>query len=184
MIRATASRRSGLLVSSLLVLLLAAPSPAPAARSQPDPMWTAERIAKMVAAYHQALPGKIRVLSLKIWAHRAEMTAQDPAQPENVDEYRYHGKVDSPIPVHLVGKGSLESNLFDLDSVALDRIPDLVDQAPAKVGLSDAQVGHVLVKRNLPFSKDVQIVVYLDGTRKGGLVKADAQGNVIEVKVH
>lgn len=178
-----AANRCAVLLVAVGVLLGVA-SAAAAKHPATEPIWSAERMPKMVDAYHKALPGKIRVLSIKIYPHRVELQAQDPANLENVDEYKYHGKMDSPIPVRLAGKGSLEANLFDFDAVAYDRIPDLVDGAVAKLGLADGEVGYVLVRRNLPFSKDVQITVYVNGTRKGGMVKADAQGNVFEAKTH
>lgn len=138
----------------------------------------------MIAAYREALPGKVRVLDLKIYDRRVQMQVQDPANPENVDQYDYRGRVSSPIPVKLAGHGDLDANLFDLDEVAFDRIPALVEEAVAKMPMEGGAVGHVLVRRGLPFTKDVRITVYVEGTRKSGMLKADAKGHVLEARSH
>ena len=48
--------------------------------------------------------------------------------------------------------------------------------------IEGGQVTHVIVKRDLPFSKDMRIYVYLNGTRKSGRLKADGKGHVLEVR--
>src|SRR5262249_10414235 len=110
---------------------------------------------------------------------RAILQVQDPAKPENVDQYTYHHKVSAPRPVHLVGHGSLESNLFDFDAVAFDRLPALLDEAQKRTNLEGQRLTHLIIKRNLPFSKDVLIYVYLSVTRKNAMSKADDQGNIL-----
>lgn len=171
-----------------LLALLALPGAAasdPEAGARPkEPLWTAERLSKMIAAYHQAVPGKIRVLDFKIYDRYARMQVQDPAKPENVDQYDYRGRVSEPVPVKLAGKGSLEANLFDLDDVAFDRIPALAEEAAAKLPMEGGKLGHILIRRGLPFTKDVRITLYVNGTRKDGVLKADAKGRVLEVKAH
>jgi hypothetical protein len=179
------SRRSpfGRTVLLPLLTLLAFPgAAAPHSRgdsSPREPLWTAERLPKAIAAYREALPGKIRVLDLKIYADRVHMQVQDPAKPENVDQYDYRGRVSDPIPVKLAGHGDLDDNLFDLDEIAFDRIPALVEEAVAKMPMEGGAVGYVLVRRGLPFTKDVRITVYMDGARKSGMLKADAKGRVL-----
>jgi hypothetical protein len=42
-------------------------------------------------------------------------------------------------------------------------------------------VTHVIVKRGLPFSKDMRIFVYVNGTRKSGMLTADGKGHVLKV---
>ncbi len=178
------SRRSTFRLTVLLPLLALLALPGAAAPDPKEPLWTAERLPKVLAAYHQALPGKIRVLDLKIYERYARMQVQDPAKPENVDQYDYRGRVSDLVPVKLAGHGDLEDNLFDLDEVALDRIPALVEEAAARMPMEGATMGYVLVRRGLPFSKDVQITIFMDGTRKSGRLKADAKGRVIEARVH
>jgi hypothetical protein len=182
------SCRSTFRLTALLPLLALLALPG-AAASDPDaqpkePLWTAERLPKLIAAYHNALPGKIRVLDLKIYDRYARIQVQDPAKPENVDQYDYRGRVSEPVPVKLAGHGDLDDNLFDLDEVAFDRIPALVEEAVAKMPMEGGAVGYVLVRRGLPFTNEVRIIVFLDGTRKSGVLKADAKGRVLEVRAH
>jgi hypothetical protein len=185
MSRRSTSRLTVLLPLLALIALHAAAASGPEAGAKPkEPLWTAERLAKMMAAYHQALPGTIRVLDFKIYDRYARMQVQDPAKPENVDQYDYRGRVSEPVPVKLAGKGSLEANLFDLDAVAFDRIPALVEEAAAKLPVEGGKLGHILIRRGLPFTKDVRITLYMNGTRKDGMLKADAKGRVLEAREH
>ena len=167
---------------ALLALPGSAVKPNPKAVPQEgEALWSAERLPKLLAKYHEALPGKIRALEFVIYSHRAQMQVQDPAKPENVDQYDYSGKISAPIPVRLHGSGNLEDNLFGLDEVAFDRIPALVAEAMEKMPLEGSQVTHVIVKRGLPFSQDMRIFVYVNGTRKSGMLRADGKGHVLEV---
>jgi hypothetical protein len=50
--------------------------------------------------------------------------------------------------------------------------------------MEGGKVTHILVRRGLPFTKDVRITVYMDGTRKDGMLKADAKGRVLEARAH
>lgn len=44
-----------------------------------------------------------------------------------------------------------------------------------------AEVTHIIVHRNLPFTDTIQIRVFVNGTRSSGYLDADAQGNVLAV---
>jgi hypothetical protein len=110
-----------------LLALLALPgdavNPNPKAGPREDEaLWSAKRLPKLLAKYHEALPGKIRALEFIIYSNRAQMQVQDPAKPENVDQYDYSGTISAPIPVRLHGSKNLEANLFGLDEVAFDRV--------------------------------------------------------------
>jgi hypothetical protein len=167
---------------SLLALPGGAVKPKPKAGSQADAaLWSAEQLPKLLAKYHEALPGKIRALEFIIYSNRAQMQVQDPAKPENVDQYDYRGEISAPIPVRLHGSKNLEDSLFGLDEVAFDRIPALVAEAMEKMPIEGGQVTHVIVKRGLPFSKDMRICVYVNGTRKDGMLEADGKGHLLKV---
>ena len=111
----------------------------------------------------------------------ASISNSDPAKPENVDQYDYRGEISAPIPVRLHGSKNLEANLFSLDEVAFDRIPALTAEAMERMPIEGGQVTHIMVKRDLPFSQDVRIWVYVNGTRKSGMLKADGKGHVLKV---
>ena len=119
-------------------------------------------------------------------SNRAELQAQDPAKPANVDAYEYTGTdVDGPTPVKLTGDGSLEENLFAASEVAWEKLPDLFEQAKTSIGELEGSTGvtHFIVKKNLPFDSDTVINVYIDGgTRSsGGYVSFKADGTLKKV---
>ena len=47
--------------------------------------------------------------------------------------------------------------------------------------IEGAEVTHIFIQRNLPFSDVVQIRVFVNGTRGSGYLDADAQGNILAV---
>ena len=121
-----------------------------------------------------------RALELTIRRERLVLQAQNPNQPSQVLQYVYHdGKVSEPVAVELRGEGELEDNLFPLEQVQLDRVPDLCEQARRKVDPAAGRVSHVLVRRNLPESMDVQLRVYVTSPAKDGYLDADRNGRAI-----
>jgi hypothetical protein len=132
----------------------------------------------------EKIGGEVRALDLSIYENNLKIQVQDPKKKENVDSYDYkNGVIAEPVPVRLMGGGSLEQNLFNLKEVNLAKIPELIDEAREKSkDLEGAKVTHVVVKKDLPFSNKVKIRVYLSGTRKSAWLVADASGKVIEYK--
>lgn len=133
-----------------------------------------------IAAARAASP--LRILDVNLYTDYAFADVQDPNTPANVDEFGWrNGTVGPSSPVQLTGGGDLEANLFSDTDVNWNAIPGLVGAALAQIPIEGAQVTHVHVYRNLPFSADVQIRVFVDGTRTSGFLDADAQGNIIAV---
>ena len=124
----------------------------------------------------------LRILSANLYGEYVILQVQDPTKPANVDQYMWrNGSVGAPEPVTLTGDGDLESNLFSNTDVNWAAIPGLVQAALAQIPIEGANVSHINIERNLPFSADVQIRVFVDGTRGSGYLDADAQGNIITV---
>ncbi|HRE01312.1 MAG TPA: hypothetical protein PLV68_08420, partial [Ilumatobacteraceae bacterium] len=73
-------------------------------------------------------------------------------------------------------------NLFSDNEVNWAAIPGLREAALAQIPIEGAEVTHVIVQRNLPFTDQVVIRVYVNGTRSSGYLEADAQGNVTKVQ--
>lgn len=133
-----------------------------------------------IAATRGASP--LRILEVNLYPTYAFAQVQDPNTPANVDEFDWRDdNVAPPSPVQLIGDGDLEGNLFSDNEVNWAAIPGLVGAALAQIPIEGAQVTHVHIARNLPFSADVQIRVFVDGTRNSGYLDADAQGNIIAV---
>ncbi len=124
----------------------------------------------------------LRILEANLYTTYLIADVQDPGTPANVDEFMLrNGTVGTSSPVTLSGGGDLESNLFSDSDVNWNAIPGLVGAALTQIPIEGAKVTHVHVARNLPFSPDIQIRVFVDGTRGSGYLDADAQGNIITV---
>ncbi|MGB8861877.1 MAG: hypothetical protein WCC60_21655, partial [Ilumatobacteraceae bacterium] len=148
----------------------------------PTNLFTGTQAADVVAQIATARgAAPLRILSANLYVEYAFLQVQDPNIPVNVDEYQWRGTVGSPAPVTLTGDGDLESNLFSDTEVNWAAIPGLVEAALAQIPIEGANVSHVSISRNLPFSPDIQIRVFVDGTRGSGYLDADAQGNVLAV---
>ena len=124
----------------------------------------------------------LRILSANLYGEYVILQVQDPTKPANVDQYMWrNGSVGTPDPVTLTGDGDLESNLFSDSEVNWAAIPGLVAAALAQIPIEGANVSHINIERNLPFTADIKIRVFVDGTRGSGFLDADAQGNILEV---
>lgn len=123
----------------------------------------------------------LQVLELRIYPDRLLVQARDPRRADRVLEYQYHnGLVSRPVEVRLIGPGRLEDNLFSLEEVRLEAVPELARRATELVDGLGGQVSYLLVRRNLPTSWDVQFRVYVKSPLKDGYVDADAEGRVLE----
>jgi hypothetical protein len=126
----------------------------------------------------------LRILRSVIYPTYSFTQVQDPSITENVDEFGWRdGLLSDPAPVRLVGGGDLEAHLFSDSEVRWKVIPALIDGALDVTEIADGEVTHVIVERNLPFTDQVVIRVYVNSPRKSGFIEADAQGNVIRVNV-
>src|SRR5262245_45487516 len=103
--RKSTVRRMMLLLPLLALFALPGGAFNPKSKAGPqedEALWSTKQLPKLLATYHEALPGKIRALEFIIYSNRAQMQVQDPAKPENVDQYDYSaGKISAPIPVRL-----------------------------------------------------------------------------------
>jgi hypothetical protein len=162
------------------------------------PATPAESLLAAVDAYEQALGGgTVQVLQLTTHfpvddTAYASLQSQDPAAPANVDERAWrNGKVGEPNPVKLSGDGTLEENLFPLESVnwaavaaALDGAPALVEQQLGATIENGDGVTHIIAEKDLPFSANTVVRVYVDGGARttGGYVQYLADGTLDKVQ--
>lgn len=157
--------------------------PAAPTTAVPLDLLTSDQLPAVIAQIATARgAAPLRILSANLYGEYVIVQVQDPNIPANVDQYMWrNGTVGAPEPVTLMGDGDLEANLFSDSEVNWAAIPGLVATALAQIPIEGATVTHINVERNLPFSADVQIRVFVDGTRGSGFLDADAQGNVLEV---
>jgi hypothetical protein len=157
----------------------------PIAVPEPVDLFSGDQARDMIAEVAAARGADpLRILRTAIYPTYSFTQVQDPTIPENVDEYGWRdGLLGEPAPVRLVGGGDLEANLFSDTDVRWKVIPDLVAGALDVTEIADGEVTHVIVQRNLPFSDQVVIRVYVNSPRQSGFIETDAQGNVIRVDV-
>ena len=146
-----------------------------------------EEINKIKAVFTEKVGGDIKPLYIYFLSDYAELQAQDPKKPENVDQYSYRNDVfERQIPVKLSGPGKLKDNLFNLNDVALEKIPELVkDALERSKDLENPKVSIVRIALDPSFitqkSKNKpEIRINIEGTRKNASMTADAQGKVLD----
>lgn len=119
-----------------------------------------------------------KLLRLEIRGHEITLQAEDTANPGAVLELHYRdGRVGDAEHATLRGKGQLADNLFDLEEVKLDAIPQLTREAVRRVDPEQGRVELVLLRRNLPDSEDVRMRVYVSSPRRDGYIDADRNGH-------
>ena len=138
-----------------------------------------EEIAKIKAAFAEKIGGEVKILEMNLAENYSEIQAQDPRKPENVDQYTYRdGAMEKVVPVKISGSGKLEDNLFNINDVATEKIPDLVREAMERSkDLEDPKPS--LVRLELDHKGKPEINVSISSTRKNALMVCDAKGNVI-----
>lgn len=136
--------------------------------------------------YKTKIGGATRVLEMLIYPNYGYAQIQDPKKLENVDQYDMRdGNVEDGAPVKFIGDqptaADLKETTFDIDEVDFASIPKIVKDAPVQLKIDGGKVTHIILKRPLPFNKDVRFRVYVDGERKDGSVEYDAKGNMKKV---
>jgi len=88
-------------------------------------------------AFKKKIGGPIKALSLEIETDSATLRAQDPKNPQHVDEYKYvKSLVLGPNPVQLNSmERNLDQTLFLLDDVNLAATPALANAAAERTKL-------------------------------------------------
>lgn len=143
-----------------------------------------------VAKFKEKIGGPVKALSLTTYGPQysggfAVLQAQDPKKPENIDSYEYKGgTVTGPTPVSMMGNGKLEDNLFNLDEVNFAATPALAKEALSRLNIEGGEVHIMVIRRNLPFSKDIRWHVSVEGPRRKGFADADKDGVIKEAKLY
>lgn len=125
------------------------------------------------------------LLEITIYDQYASAQVQDPSKPENIDGYSWRdGQLSGPNPVKIIGNGKISDNVFPLKDINLDGLPDLTKEVMEK--LKDVEGGKMIgyvVRRGLPFSKDVHISPLTDATRKSVSAEADKNAKLKKFEV-
>ncbi|HEV8550530.1 MAG TPA: succinyl-diaminopimelate desuccinylase, partial [Polyangiaceae bacterium] len=128
--------------------------------------------------------GSARVLMLDVREHVLRVQYEAPGAPGQVVETVIeNGRASEPARAELHGSGELSTNLFALGDVSLEKIPEVVSAAAAKVDAQDGRITRVLVRRQLPQTDAVRLRVYVESPRLSGQADFDINGNPIEPPV-
>jgi succinyl-diaminopimelate desuccinylase len=142
------------------------------------PLFERQPLERFLSALTARVGGSARVLAVDVREHGAVVQAEDGARPGQIVEYELvDGALAEPRSAELRGGGNLDSNLFALSSVALERIPELVTRATTEIDPAEGRVTRVLVRRHLPKTDAVRFRVYVDSPRVSGAVDFDHSGN-------
>ena len=140
-------------------------------------------------AFRKKLGGPVKALSVEIEPDSATLKAQDPKNPQNVDEYKYvKGLVMGPTPVKLnLLENNLDKTLFDLDDINLAATPTVVKTALERVKIEGGKVKKMTIERGLSLTTDmtksgaVRWNIEIEGTRESASAVADTKGNILGV---
>lgn len=127
--------------------------------------------------------GPMNVVEIVITQRLITVQAIDPAAPTELNQWTYTaGHVGDLRPVDYDDDTeALQQNLFAVTDVPATAIMTAIGNAIGASGIADGDVQSVVVKRNLPFGDELQILINVQGERSGKQVRADATGRVTEV---
>jgi hypothetical protein len=150
---------------------------------EPEPsLFTGTRIAEIVGEVAAARGvDPVRMYSVAVYPGYLFAQVQDPAIPDNVDEYHWRSQLDDPEPVRLNASDDLEAGLYSSHEVDWSAIPALVGRALASLDIDGGEATLVIVERPLPFSTDIRMRVFVNGPRTSGYVDADANGMIFSI---
>ena len=108
---------------------------------------------------------------------RIKLAIQDPAKPENVDDYLFqNGKWQEPQPVQISGGGSMDDNVFPLSDIKFETVANINKQVEAKSkDIEGAQPLEALYYAMNPATGELRWMASVQGTRGNytGMFNAD-----------
>lgn len=145
---------------------------------------TAESIDRALAAISAEVGADpMQVVELVYTELSVTAEAIDPAAPAELNQWTYTAGSVGPLrPVDYGDDAeALAQNLFSVAEVPAAAVMAAVDNAVAASGIADGAVESVVIKRNLPFGDDIQILLNVQGERSSKQVRADVTGAVTGV---
>jgi succinyl-diaminopimelate desuccinylase len=145
------------------------------------PLFERDELLRFQKALVERVGKNPRLLELDLREHEARVQLESRERAGEIVELTYtRGALGAPRQAEVRGSGPLESNLFELEAIALDRVPELATNAATQIDAENGRIVRVLVRRHLPSSQDVRFRVYVDSPRLSGHVDADARGELIQ----
>lgn len=146
----------------------------PAGPAPWDPGGMARLLGDLRARFEGTLP---QFTSIGIYDGYAVFYVRDPERPGNVDRYLWReGELFDPQPVQ-IRREAVGPAAFRAGEVRLSRVPALIARA-RRVPIESPDVCCVLISRQVPFSRAIQMTVSVSGPRESATLLADATGRV------
>jgi hypothetical protein len=145
-----------------------------------------EDATSLAKLYKAKVGGETRVLEMLIYPEYGHAQIVDPKKPDQGDQYDIRNDVvEDPGPLKFTGKQPTKEDLkfssFDIDEVDYTAVPKIVKDAIVQLKYEDAKTTHIMLKRPLPFNKDIRFRVYVNSPRRSGSVEYDAKGKMLKV---
>ncbi len=140
-----------------------------------------------VEAFRKKLGGgPIKAVRFEIEHDSATLQAQDPKNPEHVDQYKYtRGIVTGPTAVQLdLLSNNLDKSLFNLDEVDVGATPALAKNVLERAHIEGGKIKRMTIERGLSIATDmtksgaVSWHIEIEGTRENASAYADMKGNL------
>lgn len=149
-----------------------------------EDMLAAESIDKAMAAISAKVGADpMQVVELVFTELSVTVQAVDPAAPTELNQWTYTAGAVGPLrPVDYGDDAeALRQNLFSVAEVPTGAIVTAIDNAVDASGIVDGTVQSVVVKRNLPFTEQLQILLNVQGERSSKQVRTDLAGTVTDI---
>ncbi len=149
-----------------------------------EDMLAAESIDKALAAISAKVGADpMQVVELVFTELSVTVQAVDPAAPTELNQWTYTAGAVGPLrPVDYGDDAeALRQNLFSVAEVPTGAIVTAIDNAVDASGIVDGTVQSVVVKRNLPFTEQLQILLNVQGERSSKQVRTDLAGTVTDI---
>ena len=162
----------------------AAPTAPPAGETQSASFHTAAGYATVVKEMAAAVgTPDPRIVDLNLFPGHFVFSAVNPQAPTELDEYTYvNGAMTPPRPVDYGGDPeALEANLFAASVLTPDAVERFAAAAVRRSEVEGGALQHVVVRRGLPFTEDVQLIGYVTSDRDSATVTGSVDGRVTEV---
>ena len=147
-------------------------------------MLAAESIDKALAAISAKVGADpMQVVELVFTELSVTVQAVDPAAPTELNQWTYTAGAVGPLrPVDYGDDAeALRQNLFSVAEVPTGAIVTAIDNAVDASGIVDGTVQSVVVKRYLPFTEQLQILLNVQGERSSKQVRTDLAGTVTDI---
>jgi hypothetical protein len=141
-----------------------------------------EDATQVVAAFKAKIPAPFLVTELTISPKSASIEVQDPRKKDTYDEYRYSKDrgVSEPEPQQVFTVNCKKG--FSIDEADFSQVPVMMKDAVARLNLEDGEASSINLSRGV-FCKEPRWLIFVDGTRKDGMVEYDPKGKFRNMKI-